>query len=279
VFIVFGIFLNFFVAHFRDAAEAGLAAATAAGTLGDFSLFSIAPGAVIGDLQPNIFALDSFVALGLLLLGFGVFGIAVYEGYDRISDSYPGYGRVWRKERKAYEHRQAVRNGVRDDLSEYFSNCRYWFETQLTRHAQARREIEKAMNLLETRRDLAAAIAARAADQERSLKIAYRQAHRRKRNLNRDRLGEQAACPLYFDEILTPQLPPFDLKKEKEQAAAAIKTIDQNILALNLTREWLEKHIQQVQNGLSSIERKVGDEVEKVREARTKAEAAEAKRA
>ncbi len=279
VFICIGIFLNFFVAHFRDAAEAGLAAATAAGALGEFSLFSIAPGTVIREMLPNIFALDSFVALGLLLLGLGVFGTSVYEGYDRISDSYPGYGRVWRKERKAYEHRQAVRNGVRDDLSDYFSSCRYWFETQLTRHAQARREIEKAMNLLETRRDLSASIAARAADQERGLKIAYRQAHRRRRNQNRDRLGEQAACPLYFDEIVTPQLPPLDLKKEKEQAAAAIKTIDQNILALNITREWLEKHIQQVQTGLSSIEKKVGEEVEKVREARVKAEASDAKRA
>jgi hypothetical protein len=279
VFILCGVFLNFFIAHFRDAAEAGLATATAEGTLGEFSLFSIAPGAVLRDMFPNVFALDTFVALGLLLLGLGIFGMAVYEGYDRISDSFPGYGRVWRKERKAYEHRQAVRNGVRDDLSEYFSNCRYWFETQLTRHAQARREIEKAMNLLDTRRDLAASIAARAADQERSLKIAYRQAHRRRRNQNRDRLGEQAACPLYFDEIVTPQLPPFDLKKEKEQAAAAIKTIDQNIMALNLTREWLEKHIQQVQNGLSSIERKVGEEIEKVRETRGKTDASEARRA
>ena len=57
-----------------------------------------------------------FLALGLLFMGFAVFGLAIYEGYDRISDRYPGYGRVWRKERKAYERRQEVRNGVRDDL-------------------------------------------------------------------------------------------------------------------------------------------------------------------
>ncbi len=266
--IASGIFLSFFIAHFRDAVELGIVSATAAGTLAEFSMFDIAPGAVITSMFPNPFGFHSFVALALLVLGLTVFALAVYEGYDRISDRYPGYGRVWRKERQAYERRQQVREGLRDDLSEYFSACRFWFETQLSRHVAAKREIEKAMNLLETRRDLAIAIASRAADQERSLKVAYRQAHRRQRNALRDKLGEQAAVPAYFDEILTPQLPPFDFSKERAQANAAIKIIDQNIVALNLTREWLETHIQQVQQGLSSIEKKVVEEISKVRDAK-----------
>ncbi|HBT37851.1 MAG TPA: hypothetical protein DEB52_18185, partial [Hyphomonas sp.] len=108
----------------------------------------------------------------------------------------------------------------------------------------------------------------RAADQERSLKVAYRQAHRRARNANRDRLGDQAPCPEYFSEIVTPQLPPFDYSKERDQANKAIAAIDNNIKALNQTREWLEQHIQQVQKGLSSIEKKVADEIGKVREAK-----------
>ena len=264
-----GLFLNFFVAHFRDAVETGLIAATAAGTMGEFSMFDISPASVMSGMFPNIIGLDSFIAMGLLFMGLTVFGLAVYEGYDRISDSYPGYGRVWRKERKAYERRQQVRNGVRDDLSDYFTQCRMWFETQLSRHAAAKREIEKAMNELESRRDIAVAIAAKAADQERSLKVAYRQAHRRHRNQLRDKLGEQAACPAYFDEIVTPQLPPFDYTKERDQANAAIKAIDQNLKALNMTREWLETHIQQVQKGLSSIEKKVGEEIEKVRDGKS----------
>lgn len=268
IFVLAGIFINFFVAHFRDAVEVGLLEAAASGTLGTFSMFSVMPGDVIMSMFPNIFAMESFLALGLLFMGLSVFGLAVYEGYDKISDRYPGYGRVWRKERRAYERRQEVRNGVRDDLSEYFSNCRLWFETQLSRHVNAKREIEKAMNLLETRRDYSVSIAARAADQERSLKVAYRQAHRRARNANRDRLGDQASCPLYFEEIVTPQLPPFDFSKERDQANAAIKAIDQNIKALNQTREWLEQHIQQVQKGLSSIEKKVAEEIGKVRDAK-----------
>ncbi|HRJ00592.1 MAG TPA: hypothetical protein PKV67_07415, partial [Hyphomonas sp.] len=266
--ILFGIFLNFFIAHFRDAVELGLMAAEAENRLAEFSMFEIAPGTVISTMFPNIFGLDSFVALALLILGLTVFSLAVYEGYDRISDPYPGYGRVWRKERKAYERRQQLREDLRGDLSNYFSASRIWFETQLSRHAAAKREIEKAMNLLESRRDIAVAIASKAADQERGLKVAYRQAHRRMRNSLRDKLGEQAACPAYFDEILTPQLPPFDYAKERAQANAAIKTIDQNITALNLTREWLETHIQQVQQGLSSIEKKVADEIARVRDAR-----------
>ena len=266
--IVSGILLNFFIAHFRDAVEAGLIAADAAGAMGDFSLFTISPAEVFKSMFPNIFSLDSFIALGLLFMGLTVFGLAIYEGYDRISDRYPGYGRVWRKERKAYERRQAVRNAVRDDLSDYFTNCRLWFETQLSRHVAAKREIEKAMNLLDSRRDFAIAIASRAADQERSLKVAYRQAHRRARNANRDRLGDQAPCPAYFDEIVTPQLPAFDLAKERDQAQAAMKAIENNITALNITREWLEQHIQHVQQGLSSIEKKVVEEIGKVREAK-----------
>ena len=266
--ILCGIFLNFFVAHYRDAVEHGLVRAEAAGRLAEFSMFEIPPGSVIADMFPNIFGLDSFVALALLILGLTVFAIAVYEGYDRISDKYPGYGRVWRKERKAYERRQQLREDLRTDLSDYFSASRLWFETQLSRHSQAKREIEKAMNVIEARRDIAVAVAAKAADQERGLKVAYRQAHRRQRNQLRDKLGEQAACPAYFDEILTPQLPPFDLAKERTQANAAIKTIEQNIMALNLTREWLETHIQHVQQGLSSVEKKVVEEIARVRDAK-----------
>jgi hypothetical protein len=237
-------------------------------------MFEIAPGAVIASMFPNIFGLESFVALALLILGLTVFSLAVYEGYDRISDPYPGYGRVWRKERKAYEHRQELRETLRGDLSSYFSMSRLWFETQLSRHAAAKREIEKAMNVLESRRDIAVSIAAKAADQERGLKVAYRQAHRRQRNRLRDELGDQAACPAYFDEILTPQLPPFDYAKERAQANGAIKVIDQNVLALNLTREWLETHIQHVQQGLSSIEKKVVDEIGRVREAKASGDGA-----
>lgn len=277
--IIMGIMLNFFIAHFRDAVEVALHTAQAEGSLAGFSMFDIAPGTVLAGMFPNLFGLNSLVAIGLLLIGLTIFGIAVYEGYDRISDRYPGYGRVWRKERLAYEKRQAVRNGIRDDLSDYFTRCRFWFETQHKRHTVAKREIEKALNILDTQRDKAVAIAARAGDQERSLKIAYRQAHRRARNRLRDKLGEQAAVPAYFDEIVTPNLPPFDLSKEREQANAAIRTIEQNLTALNITREWLETHIQSVQKGLSSIEKQVGEEISKAREARLARESDEVRRA
>ena len=261
-----GLFVNFFVAHFRDAVEIALHQAMAEGSLAGFSMFAVSPSEVIAGMFPNVFGLDSLVAIGLLLIGLTVFAIAVYEGYDRISDRFPGYGRVWRKERAAYEKRQQVRNGVRDDLSEFFSRSRLWFETQQSRHLAAKREIEKAMNMLETRRDIAVEIAARAGDQERSLKVAYRQAHRRERNACRDKLGEQAAVPAYFDEIVTPNLPPFDTSKEREQANAAIKAIENNIQALNITREWMEQHIQLVQKGLSSIEQRVGEHIQAMRE-------------
>lgn len=264
--IALGLFTNFFVAHFRDAVEVALHDAMAEGSLAGFSMFSIPPSDVIAGMFPNIFGLDSLVAIGLLLIGLTVFAIALYEGYDRISDRFPGYGRVWRKERAAYEKRQQVRNGVRDDLSDFFTRSRVWFETQQQRHLAAKREIEKAMNLLETRRDIAVEIAARAGDQERSLKVAYRQAHRRARNACRDKLGEQAAVPAYFDEIVTPNIPALDTQKEREQANAAIKAIENNIQALNIVREWMEQHIQQVQKGLSSIEERVGGHIQSLRD-------------
>ncbi len=279
VMVTMGLLLNLFIAHFRDAVEVSLHAATEAGSLAGFSMFDIAPGTVLGGMFPNIFGLDSLVAIGLLLIGLTIFGVAVYEGYDKISDRYPGYGRVWRKERLAYEKRQEVRNGVRDDLSGYFTRCRFWFETQHARHITAKREIEKALNLLEAQRDKAVGVAAKAGDQERSLKVAYRQAHRRARNRLRDKLGEQASVPAYFDEIVTPNLPPFDHSKEREQANAAIKAIEQNLTALNITREWLETHIQQVQKELSSIDKQVGVELAKARDQRVSQQHPDVRRA
>ena len=268
IFILFGLFVNFFVAHFRDAVEVSLHAYQDAGSLAGFSMFDIAPGAVIGAMFPNIFGLESLVAYGLLFIGLTVFAIGLYEGYEKISDKYPGYGRVWRKERLAYEKRQSVRNDLRDDLSDYYTNCRTWFDTQQSRHVAAKREIEKAMTLLETRREQALAISSRCADQERGLRIAYRQAHRRERNGLRDTLGDQAACPAYFDEIMTPIIPTYEYDKERAMASNSISAIDQNITALTLTRKWLETHIQSVQKGISSIEKRVGDEVTSIRKAR-----------
>ncbi|MEM1106425.1 MAG: hypothetical protein AAGH87_08535 [Pseudomonadota bacterium] len=263
-----GLFLNFFVAHFRDAVEVALQAAQVPGALAGYSLFDTSPGSVILGMFPNIFGLHSLVAFGLLVVGLTVFAIAVYEGYDRISDRYPGYGRVWRKERLAYEARQEVRNGVRDDLSDYFARCREWFESQHSRHLQAKREIEKALNALETSRDEALSIAAKAGEQERTHKVAYRQAHRRQRNGLRDTLGDQAACPAYFDEIVTPDVPAFDYGAARENASRAISTIEHNLSALNITREWMEKHIQEVQRGLSSLDRRVQGELSRIAGAR-----------
>ncbi|MEL6215931.1 MAG: hypothetical protein AAFQ99_09665, partial [Pseudomonadota bacterium] len=134
-------------------------------------------------------------------------------------------------------------------------------------------------NELDERRDLAVSIASRAGDQERSIKVTYRQAHRRQRNAMRDKLGEQAAVPAYFDEIVTPNLPPFDHSKERAQADEALRVIDNNLTAINITREWLEQHIQQVQKGLSSIEKKARDEVVRVREERMSSTSGEARRA
>ncbi|MEM7768463.1 MAG: hypothetical protein AAF253_13410 [Pseudomonadota bacterium] len=242
-----GLFLNFFVAHFRDAVELALQDAMAAGSLAGFSMFSIPPGQVIQDMFPNVFGLHSLVAFGLLAIGITVFAIAVYEGYDKISDKYPGYGRVWRKQRQAKEREQAIRSGYLDDLSTYYTECRIWFEQQQSRHVEAKREINKAINELETRRDQAVAFAAKAADQERTLVAAYRQAHRRQRMAMSEVLGAQAEVPVYFDEIVTPDLPEFRYDDEQKLALSAVQQIAENISELNRTREWLEKEIQEEQ--------------------------------
>ena len=266
-FILFGLFLNLFVAHFRDAVEHELMARMAQGDLAGFSMFEIAPGAVIQGMFPNIFGLDSMVAFGLLFMGLTIFAIGVFEGYDKISDRYPGYGRVWRKERQAYEKRQEVRISIREELADYYTASRAWFDSQVNRHAEAKREIEKGLNWLDLRRAEAEALAAKAGDQERVLKAAYRQAHRRERNLFRDELGDQAECPVYFDEIVTSTVPEFNLVREREQADRAIKAIDLNIKALTICRQWLDTHIQSVQKGLASVEKKVEQIIHESREA------------
>ncbi|MBB35041.1 MAG: hypothetical protein CME88_02535 [Hirschia sp.] len=257
LFISFGLFLNLFVAHFRDTVERELHARMENGSLAGFSMFDIAPGSVIGGMFPNLVGLDSMVAFGLLFMGLAIFAVAVFEGYDKISDRYPGYGRVWRKERQAYEKRQEVRLSIREELAEYYTSSRSWFDSQVNRHAEAKREIEKAINWLDVRREEAQSTAAKVGDQERVLKVSYRQAHRRERNMFREELGENAEVPAYFDEIVTANLPQFDYTREREQADKAIQTLDLNMKALTITRQWLDTHIQTVQKGLASVEKKV----------------------
>ena len=45
-----------------------------------------------------------------------------------------------------------------------------------------------------------------------------------------------------------------------------LKAIENNIQALNIVREWMESHIQQVQKGLSSIEERVGGHIQAMRD-------------
>ncbi len=243
-FVLFGMFLNLYVAHFRDAVEHALNSRMADGSLAGFSMFDLSPGSVIVGMFPNIIGLDSMVAFGLLFMGLTIFCVSVYEGYDKISDRYPGYGRVWRKERQAYERKQEIKLATSEDLGAYFTSSRSWFDQQLTRHVEARREIEKAINWLEVRREEAMAIAAKCGEQERNLKVTYRQAHRRERNNHREDLGPQSECPAYFNEIVVSNVPEFSYDKERSQADAAVTVIDQNITELTRSRKWLDQHIQ-----------------------------------
>ena len=257
VVILFGLFLNFFVAHFRDAVEIALHTRIEEGSLANFSMFEISPGEVISGMFPNIFGLENMVAYGLLFIGLAIFGIAVYEGYDRISDRYPGYGRVWRKEREAYEKRQEVRSSRRDDLASHYTSARSWFDGQLNLHTEAKREIEKSVNWLELRLEEAQSLAAKVGDEERKLIAAYRQEHRRERNQQREILGEQSACPIYFDDIVTVNMPDFVYDRERRQANEAIDLIASNMNALVESRKWLEEYIQYMQNQLREKEAQV----------------------
>ena len=265
LFVGFGLFLNLFVAHFRDAVEHAL---NSRDSLAGFTMFDIAPAEVMTGMFPNVFGLENMVAYGLLFIGLTIFAIAVYEGYDKISDRYPGYGRVWRKERQAYEKKQEVRVSSREELADFYTACRSWFDSQMNRHAEAKREILKSVSWLEQRREQAMGLAAKVGDEERSLKVAYRQAHRRERNNHREALGPQAACPAYFDEIVTPNVPDFELTREREQADEAIKAIDHNIKALTISRKWLDHNIHAVQNELKSVEQRVDGYVKDIREDR-----------
>ena len=258
--ILFGLFLNFFVAHFRDAVEIALHERIEEGSLANFSMFDIPPGDVIVGMFPNIVGLENMVAYGLLFIGLAIFGIAVYEGYDKITDRYPGYGRVWRKERQALEKRQEEREYRRDELADYYTACRTWFDQQMNRHTEAKREVSKSINWLELRREEAQGLAGKIGDEERTQLTAYRQAHRRERNNFRSELGDQARCPVYFDDILTSSLPDFDYSRERQQADAASQTIEANITALMSARKWLDEYIQYKQDDIKSKEQKADTE-------------------
>ena len=98
--VAFTPFFNLFVAHFRNAAEAG-------------KPWNEAAGHAIQNIHVNPFGLESIDAWLLGMLGILAAALAGWKTYAA-GDPYPDYGRVWRK---MYEARVAYAQRVKDAVN------------------------------------------------------------------------------------------------------------------------------------------------------------------
>lgn len=98
--VVFALFFNLFVAHFRNAAEAG-------------KPWGEAAGHAMQRIWLNPLGLESIDAFLLGMLGILAAAVVGWKTYAA-GDPYPGYGRVWRKNREA---REAYANSKEDVIN------------------------------------------------------------------------------------------------------------------------------------------------------------------
>lgn len=181
---------NFFVAHFRNAAEAG-------------KPWDAAASHAIQRLQTDPLGLGSIEAWLLGLLGVLVAAIASWKTYAS-GDPYPGYGRVWRKNRYA---REAYIQSTEDAMSS-LSNTRdkavEELESAISNMEAKCSEAETALNELAVLRNQLVAFLEQCDQKTNLLLTIYRNANRATRTTSSP---EHFSSTFRFERYEAEQLP------------------------------------------------------------------------
>lgn len=125
-----GLFLNFYIAHFREIASA---------FEGDGVPY-LAPMEVLSDP----FALNEPMAFLLLLIGLGIFFYAAYKGYSSVSDPVPDYTKTTLKQMDALDSRNDLIGDLRADIRDTYAAKRDELESRKAmeaRKAKAAQEV------------------------------------------------------------------------------------------------------------------------------------------
>lgn len=264
VIFTFGLFLNLFVAHFRDGVERRISEiVNSGGLLSSIDIMSVSPKDIVTHMFSNPLGFDSIIAVVLLGIGFIAFSIGLYEGYCRIADRFPGYGSVWRRERKAFDQRMAEQTKLRQRINFMHACYRLWLQDQIGIHNQARRDIASAIEWLRRRAEMATSATKSISEQEERLLTTYRSANQRARRANRAKLGHDAQAPSYFAEKIHLSNMDFDLANCSEAAKKLSDRIQSNIVELEKAQEWLNDRATEVDAQLDRLaekERSSGEE-------------------
>lgn len=206
---------NFFVAHFRNAAEAG-------------NPWDAAASHAIQRLQTDPIGLESIEAWLLGLLGILVAAVAGWKTYVS-GDPYPGYGRVWKKNRDA---REAYIQSTEDAMSS-LANTRdkavEELETAISNMEAKCSEAETALNELAVLRSQLIAFLEQCDQKANLLLTIYRNANRATRTTpfpehfsNAFRFERYEAEQLPAEQKLLQEETREKLKRDVEQAIKRI---------------------------------------------------------
>ena len=111
--IISSLFVNVFVAHYRDALPSAQPAANHECRLGNDERIASAEAWCL--LKNEVFNLDGFMSYMLLIIGLAACGYGAWEFY-RMTDSYPGYGKLERKRKEMIREMEIAKKEALEKL-------------------------------------------------------------------------------------------------------------------------------------------------------------------
>ena len=246
VVIPFGFIINISVAHFRDSMEEAIEQLRDSNqSLAAFNINDIQLSDIVSQIGSNPFAFDSIHSILLLLLGIMAFLFGSFEGYDKLTDKFPGYGKVWRKEKNTFATIISEASHIRDQIHQLHSKYETWINDQQEKHMLANREIHSVNVWLKDILTQSNSMMNQVLIQQQHYTTVYRRANERQRIKYKKKLLSNASPPSYFsDETIEIPEEFLDLNYEEQKALLMSmgKIIQINIYQLELSRGWLNKY-------------------------------------
>jgi hypothetical protein len=267
VFFLFGVFVNLFVAHFRDRAESELQRLKAAGGASDFSLTEISMSGVFGDIFPNPLNFETLHALVLLGLGVIVFGLATYEGVYGFRDRYPDYGDYWLTRNRAKRNHRDVIAANRSKIRRAFESWRQEISKSKADYQNALALSDKVMIAVGNWVDTARSFMVRSArDANMHFKL-YRDtnAKLRRQLVRKERPNISTAPAHYFTDLkeTAPLLSIADLDARKSELDSAV---GHNLRELAQVEAFLERLSVEIESYLQEVESREDTDLQDIRE-------------
>lgn len=245
--ILTGLFLNLFVAHFRDLAERTIAQAQAAAAGSGYrpiSLENIEISPVLREVFTSPLGLSHLPSLLLLFSGVIVYLIGLYEGYSGFADRYPEYaGRA--RELDSARHAQAnTGRRTRRLLNRLYARARGRVRIARVAHDYFKDQIQRGMGILVEEHRNGARYQQRLNKHAAQVVRVYQQANTRVRRNPRLRAKHGLTDPpTYFsnDPPLDPIIPDASVREALTHAEEALAIVNANIAELATVDRYIQQ--------------------------------------